>query len=146
MIRPESTLDINYNEEDELMHFGIKGMHWGVRRYQNEDGTLTSAGKKHYSKGKQRAKRRELKYEQMYKTNRLSLTDQDLDRRITRMNKEKRYMQLVKETETSANSKKYTEQQLKRIGGIAIGTASTAAITALGKKLWPIIKKLITKK
>lgn len=31
----------------ELMHHGVKGMHWGVRRYQNKDGTLTSEGKKH---------------------------------------------------------------------------------------------------
>ena len=31
---------------DEFYHSGIKGMHWGVRRYQNEDGTLTEAGKK----------------------------------------------------------------------------------------------------
>lgn len=29
-----------------LMHHGVKGMKWGVRRYQNEDGTLTAAGKK----------------------------------------------------------------------------------------------------
>lgn len=28
-----------------LSHYGIKGMKWGVRRYQNSDGTLTSAGK-----------------------------------------------------------------------------------------------------
>lgn len=28
-----------------LAHHGVKGMKWGVRRYQNEDGTLTAAGK-----------------------------------------------------------------------------------------------------
>lgn len=32
-----------------LVHHGIKGMKWGVRRFQNEDGSLTSAGKKRYS-------------------------------------------------------------------------------------------------
>ena len=31
-----------------LKHFGIKGMKWGVRRYENYDGTLTEAGKKRY--------------------------------------------------------------------------------------------------
>lgn len=32
--------------ENELRHHGVKGMKWGVRRYQNKDGTLTAAGKK----------------------------------------------------------------------------------------------------
>lgn len=32
--------------ENELIHFGVKGMKWGVRRYQKKDGSLTSAGKK----------------------------------------------------------------------------------------------------
>lgn len=31
---------------DYISHHGIKGMRWGVRRYQNEDGSLTAAGKK----------------------------------------------------------------------------------------------------
>lgn len=34
----------------ELYHYGVKGMKWGVRRYQNADGTLTAAGKKRQEK------------------------------------------------------------------------------------------------
>lgn len=36
-------------ENNELQHWGVKGMKWGVRRYQNKDGTLTPAGKKRYA-------------------------------------------------------------------------------------------------
>jgi hypothetical protein len=35
-------------EYNEIYHAGVKGMKWGVRRYQNKDGSLTPAGKKRY--------------------------------------------------------------------------------------------------
>ena len=38
----------NYIHTDELTHYGVLGMKWGVRRYQNKDGTLNEAGKKKY--------------------------------------------------------------------------------------------------
>lgn len=38
-----------YSYTNELYHHGVKGMKWGVRRYQNKDGSLTPAGKKRYS-------------------------------------------------------------------------------------------------
>ena len=39
----------HYIRDSELYHHGIKGMRWGIRRFQKKDGSLTSAGKKRYS-------------------------------------------------------------------------------------------------
>ena len=38
-----------YNHSTELYHHGIKGQKWGIRRFQNKDGSLTKAGEKRYS-------------------------------------------------------------------------------------------------
>ena len=63
-------------------HSGIKGMKWGVRRYQNEDGTLTEGGKARYRKTS------DGKYE---KLDARTMTNQELDASNMRFAKEAQY-------------------------------------------------------
>lgn len=56
-------MDYKIISENELAHYGVRGQKWGVRRFQNPDGTLTAEGKARYSTDKEmkRAARKEVK-------------------------------------------------------------------------------------
>ena len=51
----------NYIYTDEFYHHGIKGQKWGVRRFQNEDGSLTPAGQKRQAREQKKADKKEFK-------------------------------------------------------------------------------------
>lgn len=52
----QTTKYVGVDGGEYLLHFGILGMKWGVRRFQNPDGTLTEAGKRRYYKDWQSAR------------------------------------------------------------------------------------------
>nr|DAH11312.1 MAG TPA: hypothetical protein [Caudoviricetes sp.] len=68
----------------ELEHHGIKGMHWGIRRFQNKDGSLTSVGLERYGVNEIKSKMREnpdgsLTYSRGYTFNRVGQQSLDVN-------------------------------------------------------------------
>lgn len=120
-----------YNYTDELIHHGVLGMKWGVRRYQNKDGSLTNAGKKRASMYKE-------KYEKLTgkkvnepipkKKTVKDLSDDELRTKVNRLQMERNYLELQKQV--SNLSPKYVsagERFVKHLGGKIISPALTDA-------------------
>ena len=129
--------------DEELYHYGIKGMKWGVRRYQNKDGSLTPAGKARERNVNKRQARKDIaKSRKAASKNRSLMSDAELDKRIKRLEKEKRLRELT-ESEVSSG-KSYAKKAMDRYGN-QVAAAVVAGTTAVTVKevVKPAVKRAL---
>lgn len=121
---------------NELTHWGIKGMRWGVRRYQNADGSLTPAGKKRrqqYDSSEPNRQARPSSRPSSGKRSVHELTDAELRERITRLELERRYKDLNPQKVSAG--KRLVDKVIAPAATEAGKRLATDYLTKQGKKL-----------
>lgn len=131
---------MNQTNTEEMYHHGILGQKWGVRRYQNKDGSLTSAGRKRaklsekYDKFRKKKKAKsdeELKAKGKQRIK--DMSDADLQKKIERLRKEKEVAQLQKDV--ASKGEKFASHVGKNIIVPAATEASKRLLTDVLMKI-----------
>lgn len=141
-----------YNSPNELYHHGILGMKWGIRRFQNKDGTLTSAGRKRLKRNSEDSSdsTKNTKTESGSSTSNSKsststkksvkdMSDAELQAAINRLNLETRYSELTKSDSPSKNNsraKKFITDVLEQSGKNIATQATTYLMGTATNKLF----------
>lgn len=140
-------------ETYEIVHSGVKGMRWGVRRYQNKDGSLTAAGRKRYGSSKEEAmkarakakakaekanakaaKKAEKDGKKLMRKSAKDMTDEELNKAINRARLEQEYNRM--HPEPVSRGKKIAQTLMKDV-------ITPAAVNAGKKYLDNVLGKYI---
>ena len=144
---------LKHSIDEIIEHSGVKGQRWGVRRYQNADGTLTEEGKRRYGtpEGFEAASKQASALEEAtraassaanaatvftntqkgsiaVKKDYSGMTDQELQKRINRLNLERAYGDLSGDTKYVQTGKEKTREILQTVGAALAITATAIGI------------------
>ena len=146
-----------------LQHHGIKGQKWGVRRFQNADGSLTQLGRFRYGKAetkdyeelhgkvekasgfvkaaqKYQSEKDHKDYEEKIKTDLKNMTDEELRQVVNRLNMEERYTQVMRSREVEAG-KSAASEWLEKAGSALAVTSSILGMAVTMKQMMDAAKK-----
>ena len=110
-------------DEGILAHYGVLGMKWGVRRYQNKDGSYTPQGRQRYRKSPEQVESEAQK--KSVTRNRGALTNAELKEWIERQKLEIELRELTKTNLSPAQ--RFVEDVLKDVGKKTLTTMMTGA-------------------
>lgn len=128
---------VYHDPGDVLYHWGVKGMKWGVRRYQNKDGSLTAAGKKRRAKLEEEleklggGKKKESDESSERKKTVGEMSNKELQEHTTRMQLEKNYYDAQRQLATAMPPKKVSAGQ--KFANKMLNDVITPALTNAGK-------------
>lgn len=133
---------------DYIYHHGILGQRWGVRRFQNKDGTLTEAGRKRQArleareeKNAKRTKEAEARKDRVEAVKNIrSMSNEELRSRTQRLQDEKRLRELTADADETQASKFMT-----KFADQLVDKAANAATTAITNSMQKFIEKKIDK-
>lgn len=105
--------------QNELYHYGVPGMHWGIIRYRRRDGTLTKSGQKKADKLKSQYKaltgktlrksptRKSKSSDSKPKKTTLEMSDEELRKAVSRLQMEKQYRTLIAESVPKSRGERF---------------------------------------
>lgn len=135
---------MNETMNDEyLSHHGIKGQRWGIRRYQNPDGSLTPAGEKRYAKLEKKlnsigpeTRQERQRSEIEARAKRDAMSNEELRKSIERLRLEQEYDRVITSNpgaKSRTEGQKWANDTLQKVGTSSLTAVSSELGKATGK-------------